>query len=65
MSDVPSGQMVQVRLMKELPAIPDNTGEESHDLRPFTFRVINVTVQLEYLNRTFQAPATMFFIAIV
>ncbi len=31
-SDVPSGQVVQVGLMKELPTIPDNTGEESHDL---------------------------------
>lgn len=31
-SDVPSGQMVQVGLMKELPTIPDNTREESHDL---------------------------------
>lgn len=31
-SDVPPGQMVQVGLMKELPTIPDNTGEESHDL---------------------------------
>lgn len=31
-SDVLSGQMVQVGLMKELPTIPDNTREESHDL---------------------------------
>ena len=30
-SDVSPGQMVQVGLMKELPAIPDETGEESHD----------------------------------
>lgn len=31
-SDVSSDQMVQVGLMKELPAIPDKTGEESRDL---------------------------------
>lgn len=31
-SDVPSGQVVQVGLMKELPAIPDNTGKEPQDL---------------------------------
>ena len=30
-SDVSSGQVVQVGLMKELPAIPEETGEESHD----------------------------------
>lgn len=29
---VPPGQMVQVGLMKELPAIPDKTGEQSHGL---------------------------------
>lgn len=27
-SDVPSGQMVQVGLMKELPSIPDKKGED-------------------------------------
>lgn len=31
-SDVPSGQMVQVGFMKKLPTIPDDTGEKSHDL---------------------------------
>lgn len=31
-SGIPSGQMVQVGLMKKLPAIPEETGGESHDL---------------------------------
>lgn len=52
-SDVPSGQMVQVGLMKELPTIPDDTREESHDLSISTqncslFKIIQKSAYIHF-----------------